>query len=86
MAALITAGGDADTGNTAATGPVRLIASGLFNQATVSVTLTADSLRAAIVHTFNGQGAITIDSVTGQTVTVTIFGGNATTSIDVSAL
>ncbi len=87
MAALITAGGTGGTNTLAAAGSVKLIASGDFTgDASVDVTIESDSLRAARIHTFRNDGALSIDAVSGQTLTVTIIGGDTDTSIDVTAI
>jgi len=87
MAALITAGGTDATNTLVVSGSVKLIVSGVFSgNASLNVEIESDSLRAAPIHNFRNEGAISIDSVTGQTLTVTVNGGDASTSIDVTAI
>ena len=87
MAALITAGGNGDTGNTGVTEKTQVICSGVFSGGSlVAIEVEADSLRKATVHIFNKPDAVAIDAKTGTTITATINGGDSGTSIDVSAI
>ena len=87
MAALITAGSSGSTGSSTVSADSQIICSGEFGSgASVEVEVSADSLRPAKLFTFEQAGACNINAKTATTITVTIKGGNASTSIDVSLI
>lgn len=87
MSALITAGTDGSTGNSAVTEKTQVIASGVFTGGVIAqIEVESDSLRKAVVYNFNKPDGISIDAKTGTTITATIKGGDAIASVDVSLL
>jgi len=87
MTAIITAGTDGSTGNSAVTEKTQVIASGVFTGgALATIEVESDSLRKAVVYIFNKPDGISIDAKTGTTITATVKGGDSSASIDVSLI
>lgn len=86
MATVITNGGSGATGSHSMTGDTSLIFSGNFGSgAIVVIEKSADSQDKAVIAKVKQPGSFLVAGASGETLDFTVKGGNASTSIDVTA-